>query len=154
MIMNNYDSTIDTLEHKSNVEKLMRVITVDLMTRGSHHDDSKLESPEKEGYDSLIPELRNAKYGSIEYNNIRKKMMDTCLGHHYEVNRHHPEHFENGILDFTLVDLVEYFVDTFAASMKSDTPFSDGVKINAEKHKLPKELAQIFINTVNEYFLE
>jgi len=150
--MLNYDSTVDALEHKKIVEKTMKVIIEDLVYRASIHDNSKLESPEREGYDSLIPELRKAKYGSEKYNQIRKDMMDRCLSHHYEVNRHHPEHFENGIEEFTLVDLVEYFVDTYSASTKSDTPYSEGVKINAKKHNLPDVLVKIFENTVTEYF--
>lgn len=150
--MEKYDSSKDALEHKANVEKVMKPLIDDLVKRAAEHDNSKLVSPEKEGYDSLVPELRAAKYGSAQYNKIRKDMMELCLSHHYEVNRHHPEHFENGIMDFTIVDLVEYFVDTFAASLKSDTDYSEGVKINADKHNLPDALVQIFINTVNEYF--
>lgn len=147
-----YDSTKDAQEHKTNVQRVMNELLRDINKRIENHDNSKFESPEREGYDKYIPMLKEAKYGSAEYNKIRKDMMDDCLSHHYEVNRHHPEHFENGILEFTIVDLFEYFVDTYAASLKSDTPYAEGVKINADKHKLPKELVEIFKNTVDEYF--
>ena len=149
---NIYDSTRDTLEHKANIEKVMAILIDDLVNRKQNHDNSKLEFTEKNGYDKFIPLLKDAPYGSKEYNDVRKEMMNSCLKHHYEVNRHHPEHFENGIEDFTIVDLLEYFSDTYAASLKSDTPYSDGVKFNSKKHNLPDVLVKIFINTVNEYF--
>ena len=147
-----YDSTQDTIRHIKNINMVMSKLLEDLEHRKVNHDHSKLESPEREGYNEFIPKLKTAKYGSAEYNNIRKEMMDTCLGHHYEVNRHHPEHFARGIKDFTIVDLVEYFSDTFAASMLSDTPYEKGLMVNADKHHLPPELVEIFKNTVNEYF--
>lgn len=147
-----YDSRKDYEDHVRIVRKNMDVITTELNNRAAHHDDSKKVSPEKEGYDEFIPKLKAAKYGSPEYEEIRKQMNDVCLSHHYEVNRHHPEHFENGIKDMTIPDLVEYFVDGYSASLKSDTPYADGVKRNAKVHNLPDVLVQIFINTVNEYF--
>jgi len=146
-----YDSKFDTMEHKKNVSNIMNIIVEELIVRGVSHDKSKLTHPEKEGYDTFIPKLKSLKYGTEEYNKVRQEMMDSCLAHHYQVNRHHPEHFENGISDFTLVDLVEYFVDTYAASLKSDTGYEKGLMINAKKHKLPKELVSIFKNTVDSY---
>lgn len=147
-----YDSTKDADAHRQVVIKVGYQIVQDLLTRIADHDLSKFQEPEKSCYDKYIPQLREAKYGSKEYYKIREKMKKEGLDHHYQVNRHHPEHFENGIEGMTIVDLVEYFVDTYSASTKSDTPYSEGVKKNASTHKLPKELVQIFINTVDAYF--
>lgn len=147
-----YDSIKDYMAHVIRVKKNMAILMCDLEERARTHDMSKTQSPEKEGYDKYIPLLRTAKYGTEAYNKIREDMRKDCLDHHYEVNRHHPEHFENGIRDFTIVDLFEYFVDCYSSSLLSDTPFEEGVKINAKKHNLPPELVQIFINTVREYF--
>lgn len=152
--MNNlpYDSTRDTMDHKDNIKKVMNLVIKDLSSRRDIHDNSKLEYPEKQGYDEFIPKLKDTPYGTPEYNKVRQDMMDHCLRHHYDVNRHHPEHFQGGIKDFTIVDLVEYFCDTYAASLKSDTPYAEGLKINAKKHNLPDVLVEIFSNTVEEYF--
>lgn len=147
-----FDSTVSAQEHRKTVREVGRKILVDLERRFKDHDLSKLEDPEKACYDKYIPLLQKAKYGSKEYYDIKNEMKKDGLDHHFQVNRHHPEHFENGILDMTLVDLVEYFVDTYSASMRSDTPYSEGVKANQKTHNLPDELVKIFINTVDEYF--
>lgn len=149
-----YDSTKDADAHREIIHEVMLRLINDLRNRDTNHDKSKYEDPERACYDKYIPMLKEAKYGSKEYEEIRKKMAEEGLDHHYSVNRHHPEHFENGIEGFTLVDLVEYFSDTFAASQKSDTSYADGLKINAEKHKLPPLLQQIFVNTVEAYFTD
>ena len=151
---NNYDSRIDTNAHKEVVREVFGILIEDFKLRRLTHDASKFVSPEKEGYDKFIPMLKETPYASPEYVKVRQQMFDECLKHHYEVNRHHPEHFENGIKDFTIVDLVEYFVDTYSASTRSDTPFSEGLKFNAKKHNLPEEIVMIFENTVREYFGE
>lgn len=147
-----YDSTKDADAHREAVTRIGNMIVKEIQRRISDHDLSKYRDPERSCYDKYIPQLREAKYGSKEYYAIREQMQKEGLDHHYQVNRHHPEHFENGIKDMTIVDLVEYFIDTYAASTKSDTPYKEGVKANAGRHHLPDALVQIFINTVNAYF--
>lgn len=147
-----YDSEEDTKLHQQKVKEVGEELLDYMQYRLESHDISKLMPEEKEGYDKYIPLLKKTPYGTPEYNKVRKEMEERCLSHHYQVNRHHPEHFENGINDFTLVDLFEYFVDTYAASTKSDTPYEKGVMINAKKHDLPDSLVSIFKNTVKEYF--
>ncbi len=147
-----YDSTQDVLVHKKNVCRVVDTLIDDLEVRKVQHDASKFEYPEKQGYDEYIPKLKETPYGSPEYKKVREEMMNGCLKHHFECNRHHPEHFENGIEDYTLVDLMEYFSDTYAASMTSDTGYEKGLKFNAKKHNLPDVLVKIFLNTVREYF--
>ena len=95
--------------------------------------------------------LRTAKYGSKEYEEIRDKMLNEGLKHHYEANRHHPEHFKNGINDMTLIDVVEMFCDWYAASKNSDTGFEAGLKMNKNKFKMSEQLYQIFKNTYDVY---
>lgn len=148
-----YDSTNDSLLHMLNIQNVFDLIILpELSNRAINHDSSKLEDPEKEVYDKYIPLLRTAKYGTPEYEEIRKNMYNDGLKHHYESNRHHPEHFKNGISDFTIIDLVEMICDHFAASLRSDTSFIDGLDNNAKKYKYPKELTSIITNTYNEYF--
>lgn len=147
-----YDSAYDTKAHMEVVSRVGEEIIRAITDRIPLHDKSKLEDPEKACYDKYIPMLKEAKYGSKEYYEIKEKMKKEGLDHHFQVNRHHPEHFENGIEDMTIVDLVEYFIDTYSASTKSDTPYSEGVKANAKTHNLPDALVKIFINTVDAYF--
>jgi hypothetical protein len=127
-------------------------IIPELETRKRDHDISKLQPPEKETYDKYIPLLQEVKYGTPEYNEIKDKMAAEGTAHHYEVNRHHPEHFENGIRDMTLIDVIEMFVDWYSASKRSDTGFEEGLNNNKTRFDMPDELYQIMVNTYNEYF--
>lgn len=147
-----YDSTIDARSHITTVNRFMSKIIVELEKRSTYHDASKLEEPEKSCYDKYIPLLKEAKYGTPEYLEIRKNMEKEGLKHHYEANRHHPEHFKDGINDMTLVDIVEMFIDWQAASQRSDTGFKEGLKSNRKRYGINEQLYRIFLNTDKEYF--
>ena len=147
-----YDSTVDAKKHIKEIQKVLNYVMVkELEKRAKDHDQSKLHNPEKSCYDKYIPMLRTAKYGSKEYEEIRDKMLNEGLKHHYEANRHHPEHFKNGINDMTLIDVVEMFCDWYAASKNSDTGFESGLKMNKNKFKMSEQLYQIFKNTYDVY---
>lgn len=148
-----YDSTVDAKKHIAAIQRLFNnVIIPELEKRKESHDESKFKSPEKETYDKYIPMLKETKYGTDEYYEVRKKMEQEGLKHHYEVNRHHPEHFPGGINDMTLIDVVEMFCDWYAASLNSDTGFKSGLKNNKNKFHMSEQLYQIFLNTYKEYF--
>ncbi len=147
-----YDSANDTYSHKRHVESAMGKIIKALEDRSEHHDDSKLENPEKACYDKYIPLLKETKYGTKEYYAIKDAMENDGLKHHFDANRHHPEHFKNGIEDMTLVDIVEMFCDHYAASLRSDTGYPAGEKSNAGRYHYPDALLKIFMNTYDEYF--
>ena len=150
--MSNYDSTQDTMAHIKKIQYIFNTVVIpELSRRSTDHDKSKLYSPEKETYDLYIPMLQKVKYGTPEYNEIRDKMAEQGTAHHYEVKRHHPEHFENGIIDMNLFDILEMFFDWYAASLRSDTSFEDGIKINIKKYGISDDLCNIFINTYNDY---
>ena len=149
-----YDSSKDSLAHIEIVQNLFnRVIIPELQKRAELHDKSKLSSPEKETYDKYIPMLKPVKYGTKEYYEIRDKMAQEGTKHHYEVNRHHPEHFENSdISKMNLIDILEMFIDWYAASQRSDTGFEKGLKNNCERFHISDQLASIFENTYQDLF--
>jgi hypothetical protein len=91
-----YDSRPDTYAHIATVRDYLLRIVTDLMYRAHDHDLSKLEEPERSVFDEYTPKLKDSTYGSDEYKTFLKGMGEG-LRHHYEVNDHHPEHFENGI---------------------------------------------------------
>ena len=91
-----YDSSIDAHYHIYNIQWVWaNLVRPALDVRFDVHDQSKLESPEKECYDKYIPLLKKYKYGTPEYNQVREAMRKEGMAHHIEVNRHHPEHFKN-----------------------------------------------------------
>jgi hypothetical protein len=63
------------------------------MKRAVTHDRSKLSSPEWKMFAEITHKLEGLTYGSEEYENQRKEMLNSALGHHYKHNRHHPEFF-------------------------------------------------------------
>ena len=150
-----YNSMLDTQDHINKIQFIMgeKIIPI-LRSRALYHDRSKFEEPEKSTYDKYIPLLKNVKYGSDEYNEIRNKMHEEGLQHHYQENRHHPEHFENGVDDMNLIDVIEMVCDWYAASLKSDTDFEKGLKINCDRFGIDEQLAKIIFNTYKDLFKE
>jgi hypothetical protein len=150
-----YDSAQDTLEHIRKVQYLLEACRIKLMNRAWVHDKSKLDEPEKSGFDSTIPKLKNLTYGSPEYQECLKEMQP-FLDHHYEHNSHHPEHYENGIDDMSLFDILEMLMDWKAATerMKDGGDIHKSIEINQKRFNISPQLTKILINTANEMMWE
>lgn len=146
-----YDSTKDSIAHMDIIKKVGKPIVEEFNRRVLTHDFSKLKNPERACYDKYIPLLKTAKYGTPEYNKIRENMAKEGLEHHYKENRHHPEHFEHGIQDMNLVDMLEMLCDWYAASLRSDTGFEEGFNINCKKFHISDDLKKILWNTYLYY---
>lgn len=110
-----YDCTVDVLEHKRKVTRYLIAFANALAQRATIHDDSKLLPPEKEGFDQWTPELKAQAFGTDFYKQALDAMGE-FLQHHYTVNSHHPEHFENGVEGMNLLDVVEMVCDWQAAA--------------------------------------
>lgn len=150
--MEKYDSTVDTLLHIKRVNELLISAAQVLMTRAQHHDASKLKSPEKELFDEYTPKLKGTTYGSQEYKEFLKGLK-VALDHHYSKNSHHPEHYENGVNDFDLFDLIEMFMDWKAAGERhADGNIFKSIEINKERFNLSDQVCEIFKNTAERYF--
>jgi hypothetical protein len=120
--------------------------------RGLIHDQTKLESPEKEIFDEYTPKLKNTTYGSEEYSKYLKEMK-IALDHHYKNNRHHPEHFNNGIRDMNLIDLIEMFCDWLSATERHDDgDIFKSIEHNQSRFDYSDELKDIFDNTAKFYY--
>lgn len=146
--MSSYDSTGDTGEHITQVAKRLAKVADLLRERGRIHDQSKLESPEKEAYDALTPRLAGLTYGSDEYRATLREMKP-AIAHHYARNSHHPEHYPNGIAGMDLLDLVEMFCDWKAASLRhKDGDFAKSLQINKERFGISDQLLAILENSI------
>ena len=145
-----YDSKDDTLEHIEQVRSNLSQIVFDLVKRAEHHDRSKLGEIEKPILDEFTPKLKDSTYGSEEYNGFLKEMGE-ALEHHYAVNDHHPEHFEKGIKDMNLMQIIEMLADWYAATMRhTDGNMYESIRINAKRFDFGEELELIFLNTAND----
>lgn len=149
--MTNYDSTKDTLLHIKRVNELLIDAAMELLRRAKVHDDSKLKSPEKETFDEYTPKLKGSTYGSDEYKELLKGL-GTALDRHYANNSHHPEHYELGVDDMDLFDLIEMFFDWKAASERHENgDIYKSIDINENRFKISSQISNIFRNTVSRY---
>jgi hypothetical protein len=116
--------------------------------RAKDHDESKLDEPEFSIFVEYTPKLRDCTYNSDEYKGYLKGMQ-VALDHHYAVNRHHSEHFENGVNGMNLVDLMEMFCDWKAATLRhADGDIHRSIDQNKDRFGLSDQLVQILHNSV------
>lgn len=136
-----------TQAHIEKVRKYIRFFTDRLTTRGELHDASKLESPEVELFAEHTENLNKIEYGSEEYKN-ELEALKPALDHHYAVNKHHPQHWQNGINDMSLIDLVEMIADWKASSERQKAGnLLKSIEINSKRFGISNQLTQILINT-------
>lgn len=143
-----YDSAKETLYHIRRVSGLLHKACKALLDRADKHDKTKLRYPEKAVFDKFTQRLKETTYGSDEYNNDTEGEMAPALKDHYAANSHHPEHYENGINDMDLIDLVEMFCDWKAASERhEDGDLGQSILTNKKRFKMSDQLVKIFQNT-------
>jgi len=139
--------SVKTKEHIYRVAALLLDCIKDLAERSQSHDASKLEDPEKPIFDQYEDKLRGLEYGSKEYKDTLAEMKP-AIDHHYAENRHHPEHYEDGIRGMNLLDLVELFCDWKAATERHATgSLPDSIEHNQKRFDYSDDLKSIFINT-------
>ncbi len=142
----------ETLEHIKQVNAYVLDLVRKLLHSAKVHDTSKLEDPEKELFRKYTPLLKDCTYGGTEYRGYLAEMK-VALDHHYADpdNRHHPEHFENGIDGMTLMDLIEMICDWKAATKRHiDGCINKSLVINSKRFDIGHQLVQILRNTVEE----
>ena len=146
-----YDSTEDTKTHIIKVGEYMGIIFHEISRRIQSHDASKLSDPEKATFAEFTPKLKGSTYGSDEYKSFLEAMKP-ALDHHYAKNRHHPEHFNNGVHGMTIVDVIEMFCDWCAATERHDDGnIGKSINTNKKRFNFDEDLASIFVNTAQSY---
>jgi hypothetical protein len=144
------DQRFKTMRHIETVRNFLHTCILELLFREENHDQSKLQSPEREVFDEFTPKLRETEYGSEEYKIMMEKMRPT-IDHHNKMNRHHPEHFNNGIKDMNLIDLIEMICDWKASSLRHNTGnIIKSIDIGQTRWGFSDELAQILRNTIKD----
>jgi hypothetical protein len=144
------DSTLMTVLHARRVDELLLSVVAAILARVTQHDRSKLEPPEKETFDAYSPKLRDSTYASDEYQGCLTGMQ-VALDHHYGNNRHHPEHFPDGVAGMTLVDLVEMLCDWKAAGERdADGSMAKSLAIQKDRFDLSDQLHAVLENTARE----
>jgi hypothetical protein len=143
------DERFKTLRHIEAVRNHLNACVRELLTRAEQHDQTKLQSPEREAFDELTPLLRGSTYGSEEYHGFLKRL-EKPLAHHYANNRHHPEHFPEGIQGMNLIDLLELMCDWKSSGLRhADGDIYKSIEINQKRFGISDELTQILRNTAD-----
>lgn len=173
------DSTSETLEHISKVQGYMQAAAANLLTRATVHDQSKLESPEKEAFDRVTERLRGLTYGSPEYKASLAEL-GPALDHHYAHNSHHPQHYMTWVCNgcfqtfevepkwchvcgytqltpeptvgrMSLFDVLEMLMDWKAAGERhADGSIERSLKINKDRFKISDQLQSVLEATARE----
>ena len=142
------DSKLETTKHILRVRDLLMEFRDKLQQRGIDHDDSKLKEPEKTGFDEMTAKLNSTTYGSDEYKQMLKDLKP-ILDHHYQNNSHHPEHYENGVNEMDLFDIVEMLMDWKASTERHDDgDIHKSLEINKVRFNISDQLYNILKNTI------
>jgi hypothetical protein len=145
-------NTIETINnHRKSVHDKLQFLRQELDTRAVDHDKSKLLPPEINWLIEMDREPKY-KYGTPEYFD-KMHRWQKFFDHHYAENRHHPDHFVNGVNDMTLVDLCEYLIDII--SYFDEMHVDDAIKtieLQKERFGLDDQLCMVLKNTLLEYF--
>jgi hypothetical protein len=145
-----YDSTDDTRDHIGKVQRNMAAIRDLLLQRAAAHDLSKLQEPEKSAFDRMGQKASETVYGSDEYKAAIAEL-GPALAHHYKVNTHHPEHYQNGVAGMSLLDVLEMLCDWAAASERyKNGSVAQSLTVNKERFGISDQLFTILQNTVKE----
>lgn len=142
----------DIKKHIDSVRGFINQIQRELDKRALLHDASKLEEPELSLYNEWKPKISAIEqefgYGSPQYEEALVELKEV-LRYHFAANRHHPEHFEEGVSGMNLVDLVEMFCDWKAASQVYGTVLN----LDAQKKRfgVSDQLHEIFKNTIRDF---
>jgi hypothetical protein len=143
-----HDSRAETWAHIHEVRRRIQYVIEDLMDRALGHDQSKLAEPELHFFDVVTPQLEGMTYGSDEYKVVLREHRHE-FDHHYEANDHHPEHFENGIEDMNLIQMLEMLCDWKAATLRhEDGDILRSIEQNAERFGYGEEVKRLLLNTV------
>ena len=114
--MKKYDSKNDTRRHIKRVAYYLHICKKELTKKAKLHDFDKIhDETEKAMFDEYSSNLKHCTYGSEEYKSFLDGLKP-ALDIHYANNRHHPEHFADGIRGMNLLDVLEMICDWKASS--------------------------------------
>ena len=134
-------------KHKLLVAMYLIRVSYKLLIRALLHDISKYFIVETKLFSETIDNLKYIEYGSKEYEHYLKEL-ESALKHHYRLNKHHPEHYCDGIADMDLVSIIEMLCDWKASCKRNETGhLIRSIEINRKRFKFSKELCKILKNS-------
>jgi hypothetical protein len=129
---------------------IMRIIE-EFHVRMFNHDLSKLSRPELKTFTEFSNQLAELEEGTLAYKRMLKKMNE-ALEVHYANNRHHPEHWPNGIDDMSLIDVIEMICDWKAVSLQGEMTMEQFLEDARKRFKLQPQTYNLLANTIDRHF--
>lgn len=108
-----------TVKHKWHVHRFVWKTCWALLKRSIVHDLSKFSREEADLFADVNSKLKGSTYGSDEYY-AQLKRLQPALKHHYAHNSHHPEHYDGGIAEMDLLDVIEMLCDWSSAVLRHE----------------------------------
>lgn len=134
--------------HKDLVKESLHDMALELGIRAANHDLSKLQPEERDIYERVTPEFQGVTYGTPEYEAVKAKL-GPALEHHYQVNDHHPEHFEHGVEDMNAMQFDEMIADWYAAIRRDpNADLTSSLEALRVKYNLEPQTFAIVKNTI------
>src|SRR5574343_538727 len=139
----------ETMRHILTLRALLLQCIGELVARANSHDLSKLTDPEVDLFTVYTPKLKEVEYGSDQYKQFLRDLKP-ALDNHYANNSHHPEHYENGINDMNLFDVLEMMCDWKASGLRGKNgSLEKSLEIQKDRFKIDDQLFSIMKNTVS-----
>lgn len=138
----------ETFRHILTLRSLLSQCCLELLNRGNKHDLSKLSEPEVDLFTEYTPKLKHMEYGSEEYKECLQNLKP-ALDNHYKENNHHPEHYENGIIDMDVLAILEMLCDWKASSLRGKNgDLLKSLEIQKDRFNIDTQLYHILKNTI------
>ena len=133
--------------HINQVRQFLGYVLTETWKRYTDHDKTKLQEPEFSIFDKHFAALQSCECGTPEYL-VNLEKVEAATSHHYAHNRHHPNHFQNGINGMTLVDLAEMLCDWMAATQYGQNGnIQKSIDYNRQRFGISDQLVSILENT-------
>lgn len=136
------------INHRYYVKFFITKIVEELQHRANVHDFSKYLDDESIGFIKAVPYTK-IKWGSNDIpDDIAESLKDSLAIHHAR-NDHHPEHFQNGIEDMDLIQLLELVCDWRAAMIRHENfDIEETICVGQARFKFCNTIARILENTL------
>jgi hypothetical protein len=161
LLMDNNDSLVRRIVENTRAwldeyyteKNAILVVMKEFHSRCVTHDQTKLISPEVSWFTSCMERLSFVEFGTTAYQEALRDLRP-ALDNHYYHNRHHPEHFDEGAADMTLVDVIEMYCDWLASSLRTKNgDIYKSFDYTKKRFKLSDQLIDMMRCTHERYFL-
>jgi hypothetical protein len=137
----------DILNQEVSKVRLKEYISTIFSDRCITHDQSKFSPIEVGLFDTYTPLLKTTEFGSPEYKGFLVALKP-ALDNHYAFNRHHPEHYSNGIAGMNLIDAIEMCCDWTASGLRtSKGSFEGSIKVTRPRFGYGTAMTKLLTNT-------